>query len=157
MFKSVLIANRGEFAVRIIRTAKRMGMRAIAVYSEADRAALHVRPRTRPSASARRQAHESYLRQDAIIDAARKAGAECIHPGAGFLAENAEFAEACAAAGMVFVGPSPQAIRIMGQKDEAKALAAALGIPSVPGYRRRGTGRRHLRPRGRRRSAIPWC
>jgi 3-methylcrotonyl-CoA carboxylase alpha subunit len=134
LFKSVLIANRGEFAVRIIRTARRLGMRCIAVYSEADSAAMHVRLADEAICIGPAPSTESYLRQGAIIDAAREAGAECIHPGAGFLAENAAFAEACAAAGIVFVGPTPQAIRIMGVKDEAKALAARIGTPVVPGY-----------------------
>ncbi len=134
MFKSVLIANRGEFAVRIIRTARLMGLRTVAVYSEADANALHVRLADEAVCIGPAPSTQSYLRQDVIIAAARKTGAECIHPGAGFLAENAEFAEACAAAGIVFVGPSPKAIRIMGVKDEAKALAARIGIPVVPGY-----------------------
>ena len=134
MFRSVLIANRGEFAVRIIRTARRMGMRCVAVYSEADRAAMHVRLADEAICIGPPPSTESYLRQDTIIEAARATGAECIHPGAGFLAENAEFAEACASAGIVFVGPSPHAIRVMGVKDEAKALAARIGIPIVPGY-----------------------
>jgi 3-methylcrotonyl-CoA carboxylase alpha subunit len=131
---TVLIANRGEFAVRIIRTARRLGMRCVAVYSEADSAALHVRLADEAVCIGPAPSTQSYLRQDAIVAAARKTGAECIHPGAGFLAENPEFAERCAAAGVVFVGPSPEAIRIMGVKDAAKALAARLGIPVVPGY-----------------------
>jgi 3-methylcrotonyl-CoA carboxylase alpha subunit len=134
LFKSVLIANRGEFAVRVIRTARRLGMRCIAVYSEADSAAMQVRLADEAVCIGPAPSAESYLRQDVIIEAARESGAECIHPGAGFLAENAEFAERCAAASIVFVGPSAEAIRIMGVKDEAKALAARLGIPVVPGY-----------------------
>ena len=134
LFTSVLIANRGEFAVRIMRTARRLGMRCIAIYSEADNAALHVRLADEAVCIGPAPSAQSYLRQDAIVHAARETGAECIHPGAGFLAENAEFAERCAAAGIVFVGPSPAAIRIMGVKDEAKALAVRLGIPVVPGY-----------------------
>jgi 3-methylcrotonyl-CoA carboxylase alpha subunit len=134
LFKSVLIANRGEFAVRIIRTARRLGLRCVAVYSEADARAVHVRLADEAVCIGPAPSSESYLRQDAIVEAARRTGAECIHPGAGFLAENAEFAERCAAAGVVFVGPTPHAIRIMGVKDEAKALAEKLGIPVVPGY-----------------------
>ena len=134
LFKSVLIANRGEIALRVIRTAKRMGLRAIAVHSAADRTALHVAAADASIEIGPAPSAESYLRQDRLIEAALAAGAECIHPGCGFLAENAAFAEACAAAGLVFVGPSPDAIRIMGQKDEAKRLAASLGIPTVPGY-----------------------
>jgi 3-methylcrotonyl-CoA carboxylase alpha subunit len=117
-----------------MRTARRLGMRCVAVYSEADAQAMHVRLADEAICIGPAPSAESYLRQDAIIQAARKAGAECIHPGAGFLAENAEFAERCAAAGVVFVGPSPHAIRVMGVKDEAKALAEKLGIPVVPGY-----------------------
>jgi 3-methylcrotonyl-CoA carboxylase alpha subunit len=134
LFRSVLIANRGEIAVRIIRAARRLGMRAVAVYSEADADALHVRLADEAVAIGPAPSAESYLRQDAIVEAARRTGAECIHPGAGFLAENAAFAEACAAAGIVFVGPTPEAIRLMGAKDEAKALAARLNIPVLPGY-----------------------
>jgi 3-methylcrotonyl-CoA carboxylase alpha subunit len=134
VFESVLIANRGEMAVRVMRTARRLRMRCIAVYSEADRDALHVRLADDAVCIGPPPSTESYLRQGAIIEAARANGAACIHPGAGFLAENAEFAEACAAAGIVFVGPSPQAIRVMGLKDEAKALAARLNIPVIPGY-----------------------
>jgi len=134
VFRSVLIANRGEIAVRIIRAARRLGMRCIAVYSEADVGAMHVRLADASVGIGPAPSALSYLRQDALIEAARRTGAECIHPGCGFLAENAEFAESCAAAGIVFVGPSPKAIRVMGMKDEAKALAEKLGIPVVPGY-----------------------
>ncbi len=134
MFKSVLIANRGEIACRVIRTAKRLGMRAIAIHSEADRDALHVKTADHSIEIGPAPSNESYLRQDRIIEAALGAGAECIHPGCGFLAENAEFAERCAAAGLVFVGPSPEAIRAMGEKDRAKQIAIDLGIPTVPGY-----------------------
>ena len=134
MFRSVLIANRGEIALRVIRTAKRMGLRAIAVHSAADRTALHVAAADASIEIGPAPSTESYLRQDRLIEAALAAGAECVHPGCGFLAENAGFAETCADAGLVFVGPSPDAIRIMGQKDEAKRLAASLAIPTVPGY-----------------------
>jgi 3-methylcrotonyl-CoA carboxylase alpha subunit len=134
VFKSVLIANRGEIALRVMRTAGRMGMRAIAVHSAADRTTLHVAAADASVEIGPAPSSESYLRHDRIIEAALANGAECIHPGCGFLAENAAFAEACAAAGLVFVGPTPDAIRIMGQKDEAKRLAASLGIPVVPGY-----------------------
>ena len=134
MFKSVLIANRGEIAIRIMRSARRLGMRCIAVYSEADREGLHVRLADESVLIGPAPSNQSYLRQDILIEAARRTGAECIHPGCGFLAENAEFAESCASAGIVFVGPSPEAIRIMGFKDEAKTLAARLGIPIIAGY-----------------------
>jgi 3-methylcrotonyl-CoA carboxylase alpha subunit len=134
VLKSVLIANRGEIALRIIRTARRLGMRTVAVYSEADRGAMHVRAADEAVEIGPAPSGESYLRQDRIVAAAQAAGAECIHPGCGFLAENAEFAEACAAGGIVFVGPPPEAIRAMGLKDRAKAIAASLGVPIVPGY-----------------------
>jgi 3-methylcrotonyl-CoA carboxylase alpha subunit len=134
VLRSVLIANRGEIALRVIRTAKRLGLRTIAVYSEADRGALHTAAADERICIGPAPSAESYLRQDRIIDAALAAGAECIHPGCGFLAENAEFAERCAEAGIVFVGPTPEAIRAMGRKDRAKQIAADLGIPTVPGY-----------------------
>ncbi len=134
MLKCVLIANRGEIASRIIRTAKRMGLRAIAVYSQADREAPHVRQADAAYFIGPAPARESYLRADRILEAALAAGADCVHPGYGFLSENAEFAEACAAAGLVFIGPSPAAIRAMGLKDGAKALMARAGVPVVPGY-----------------------
>ena len=134
MFRSVLIANRGEIACRVARTAKRLGMRTIAVYSEADAGALHTRVCDEAHPIGPPPARESYLVIERLIEVARKARAECIHPGYGFLSENAEFAEACAAAGIVFVGPSPGAIRAMGLKDRAKALMEKAGVPVVPGY-----------------------
>ena len=134
MFASVLIANRGEIACRIARTAARLGMRTIAVYSQADAAALHVRQCDEAHLIGPAPAAESYLVIDRIIEVARKSGAQCIHPGYGFLSENAEFAEACAKAGVVFVGPPPSAIRAMGLKDRAKALMQKAGVPVVPGY-----------------------
>ena len=134
MFSSVLIANRGEIAVRIARTAKRFGMRTIAVYSAADEGALHVRSCDAAVAIGPASPRESYLSIGALIAAARQTRAECVHPGYGFLSENADFAEACAAAGLVFVGPPPAAIRAMGLKDRAKALMEKAGVPVVPGY-----------------------
>jgi 3-methylcrotonyl-CoA carboxylase alpha subunit len=134
MFGSVLIANRGEIACRIAHTAKRLGMRAVAVYSAADVDALHVRVCDEAYPIGGAQARESYLSIEHLIEAARSARAECIHPGYGFLSENADFAEACARAGMTFVGPPPPAIRAMGLKDRAKALLEAAGVPVVPGY-----------------------
>jgi 3-methylcrotonyl-CoA carboxylase alpha subunit len=134
MFASVLIANRGEIACRIARTAKRLGLRTIAVYSEADARALHVRMADEAYAIGPPAAAESYLVIDRLIAVAHKAHAECIHPGYGFLSENAEFAEACASAGIVFVGPPASAIRAMGLKDRAKALMEKAGVPVVPGY-----------------------
>jgi len=134
MFSSVLIANRGEIAVRIARTAKRLGMRTIAVYSEADESALHVRSCDEAVAIGPAPPRESYLAIDRLIDAALRTGAQCVHPGYGFVAENADFAEACAKAGIVLVGPPAAAIRAMGLKDRAKALMEKAGVPVVPGY-----------------------
>ncbi len=134
MFSSVLIANRGEIACRIGRTAKRLGLRTIAVYSEADSAALHVRLADEAHLIGPAPAADSYLRIEALIATARAAGADCIHPGYGFLAENADFAQRCRDAGIVFIGPSPQAIRAMGLKDRAKALMEKAGVSVVPGY-----------------------
>jgi 3-methylcrotonyl-CoA carboxylase alpha subunit len=134
MFASVLIANRGEIAVRIARTARRIGLRTIAVYSEADANALHVRSCDEAWPIGPAPARDSYLAADKIIAAAKETGADCIHPGYGFLSENAAFAEACAAAGLVFVGPPPAAIRAMGLKDRAKALMEKAGVPVVPGF-----------------------
>jgi len=134
LFKSVLIANRGEIAVRVMRTAKRMGLRTIAVYSDADANAMHVALADQAVRIGPAPARESYLDIVAILAAAREARAEAIHPGYGFLSENAEFAEACAKAKIVFVGPPASAIRAMGLKDRAKALMEKAGVPVVPGY-----------------------
>jgi acetyl-CoA carboxylase biotin carboxylase subunit len=133
MFRKVLVANRGEIAVRVMRALRDMGIGSVAVYSEADRKALHVRRADEavaigPSASA-----ESYLNTERILDAARRTGAEAIHPGYGFLSENAEFATACEAAGFVFIGPSADSIRAMGLKTSARRLAQRAGTPTVPG------------------------
>jgi 3-methylcrotonyl-CoA carboxylase alpha subunit len=134
MFSKVLIANRGEIACRIMRTARRMGIATIAVYSDADRDAMHVACADEAYRIGPPPARESYLNIDAIVAAAKRAGAEAIHPGYGFLSENAAFAEACAAAGITFIGPPPLAIRAMGGKSEAKALMQKAAIPLVPGY-----------------------
>jgi 3-methylcrotonyl-CoA carboxylase alpha subunit len=134
VLESVLIANRGEIACRIIRTAKRLGMRTIAVHSEADADALFVRMADEAHLIGPAPARDSYLRIDRILEVAKKAGAACIHPGYGFLSERAEFAEACAENGIVFVGPPASAIKAMGLKDAAKALAQQAGVPVVPGY-----------------------
>ncbi len=134
MFRTILIANRGEIACRVIRTARRMGIRTVAVFSEADRDALHVRMADEAWYIGRAPARESYLLGDAIIAAAKRAGAEAIHPGYGFLSENAEFAGACMADGIVFIGPPPAAIRAMGSKSAAKALMEKAGVKLVPGY-----------------------
>ncbi|TAK55413.1 MAG: biotin/lipoyl-binding protein [Gammaproteobacteria bacterium] len=130
----LLIANRGEIACRVIRSCRRLGVRTIAVYSEADRGARHVREADEAWPIGPSPARESYLDIGRILDTARAARADAIHPGYGFLSENADFAAACASAGMVFIGPPPAAIRAMGLKHEAKALVAAAGVPVVPGY-----------------------
>jgi 3-methylcrotonyl-CoA carboxylase alpha subunit len=134
LFASVLIANRGEIACRIIRTARRLGIRSIAVYSEADRGALFTRLADEAYEIGPAAARKSYLAGDKIIALAKRVGAACIHPGYGFLSENAEFAESCAEAGIVFVGPPPAAIRAIGLKNAAKALMQKAGVPVVPGY-----------------------
>jgi len=133
-FASLLIANRGEIAVRVVRTAKRLGIRTIAVYSDADASAAHVAAADEAVPIGPPPARESYLNIDAIIEAAGKSAAEAVHPGYGFLSENARFAEACAAAGIVFVGPPASAIRAMGLKDRAKEIMAKAGVAVVPGY-----------------------
>jgi 3-methylcrotonyl-CoA carboxylase alpha subunit len=134
MFQSLLIANRGEIACRIIRTARRIGLRSIAVFSDADEAAQHVQMADEAIHIGAAPARESYLNISAIIAAAKRAGAEAIHPGYGFLSENPAFAEACAAAGIIFVGPSAAAMRAMGSKGSAKALMEKAGVPLLPGY-----------------------
>ena len=134
MFTSVLIANRGEIACRIIRTARRLGLRTIAVYSEADRAALHVKLADEAHSIGLAPAAQSYLSIDKLIATARVSRADCIHPGYGFLSENAAFAQACIDAGITFIGPPPSAMRAMGLKDHAKALMEKAGVPVVPGY-----------------------
>src|SRR3954447_7774183 len=134
MFSSVLIANRGEIACRIERTAKRLGLRTIAVYSEADSQALHLRRADTAYLLGPSPARDSYLNAERILEVAREAGGQCIHPGYGFLSENPDFAQACLDAGIVFVGPPPEAIRAMGHKDAAKRLMRNSGVPVVPGY-----------------------
>jgi 3-methylcrotonyl-CoA carboxylase alpha subunit len=137
MFDRILIANRGEIACRVIETAKRLGVRTVAVYSEADADARHVRLADEAYPIGAPPAADSYLRGDAIIEVARHAGAQAVHPGYGFLSENAGFAEACAAADVTFIGPPPQAIRAMGAKDQAKLIMADAGVPVVPGYHKK--------------------
>ncbi|WP_425062898.1 acetyl/propionyl/methylcrotonyl-CoA carboxylase subunit alpha [Pyruvatibacter mobilis] len=134
MITSLLIANRGEIACRVIETARAMGLRTIAVYSEADAGGRHVEMADEAHLLGPAPAAESYLRMDRILDVARASRADAIHPGYGFLSENAEFADACAEAGVVFVGPPADAIRAMGLKDTAKALMEKAGVPVVPGY-----------------------
>ena len=134
MFSKILIANRGEIACRVIRTARRMGIATAAVYSEADRNALHAELADEAWPIGPAPARESYLNIAAILDAARNSDAEAVHPGYGFLSENAEFAEACEAAGIVFIGPPASAMRTMGSKAEAKDRMQRHGVPLVPGY-----------------------
>ena len=133
MFKKVLIANRGEIAIRVMRTLKEMGIATVAVYSEADRRALHVRYADEAYCVGPAPSRESYLRMDKILEVAKLTGAEAIHPGYGFLSENAEFAQACADAGVVFIGPPPSAIEAMGEKTAARRRMIAAGVPVVPG------------------------
>jgi 3-methylcrotonyl-CoA carboxylase alpha subunit len=134
MFRRLLIANRGEIACRIIDTARRLGVETVAVYSDADADARHVAMADRAVRLGPPPARESYLLADRILEAAAATGAEAIHPGYGFLSENAEFAEACAVAGIAFIGPPAAAIRAMGSKSEAKARMAEAGVPLTPGY-----------------------
>ena len=132
MFKSVLVANRGEIARRVFATARRMGLRTIAVYSEADADAPHVRDADDAVLIGPAAARESYLVAEKILAAAKASRAEAIHPGYGFLSENADFAEAVAKAGLTWIGPPPSAIRAMGLKDAAKSLMQKAGLISAP-------------------------
>ena len=134
MFDKLLIANRGEIACRVIRAAKGLGIETIAVYSEADAGALHVSQADQAIAIGPAPAEQSYLNADKLVAAARQAGADAVHPGYGFLAENADFAQACAAHGIVFVGPPPAAIAAMGSKVEARRIMQKVGVPVTPGY-----------------------
>src|SRR5215469_8327837 len=131
--KKVLIANRGEIAVRVMRTCREMGLQTVAVYSDVDRAALHVAHADEAYRLGPGPAVESYLRGDLILDVARRCGADAIHPGYGFLSENAEFADACAAAGVTFIGPPASAMRELGSKTRARQAADAAQMPRVPG------------------------
>ena len=133
-FRTLLIANRGEIAVRVIRTARAMGLRAVAVYSEADRDAMHVAMADEAVLLGPARARDSYLNIERVIEAARKSGAEAVHPGYGFLSENAEFAQACVDAGLVFVGPTAAMMTAMGSKSGSKMLMERAGVPLVPGY-----------------------
>ncbi len=134
MFKRILIANRGEIACRVIRTCKRLGIHTVAVYSDADRHALHVQMADEAVHIGPARAAESYLNAERILAVAKATGAEAVHPGYGFLSENEDFARACAKAGIVFIGPTPEAIDLMGSKSAAKALMEKAGVPVTPGY-----------------------
>ena len=148
MFAKILIANRGEIACRVIKTARRLGIKTVAVYSDADRGARHVAMADEAVHIGASPARESYLVADKIIAAARQTGAEAIHPGYGFLSENAGFAEACAKAGLVFIGPPPAAIRAMGSKSEAKKIMEKARRAAGAGLSRRRSGARAARARG---------
>ena len=134
MIRSILIANRGEIVCRIVRSCQRLGIRTVAVYSQADAGAKHVQVADTAVLIGPPSVTDSYLNQNAILDAARQTGVDAIHPGYGFLAENAAFARACTEAGFIFIGPNAEAIELMGNKRAAKALVAQAGVPVLPGY-----------------------
>ena len=147
MFKKILIANRGEIACRVAATARKLGIRTVAVYSDADANAKHVLACDEAVHIGGSAPRDSYLRADRIIEAAKATGAQAVHPGYGFLSENEDFAQACADAGLVFIGPPPSAIKAMGLKAAAKQLMEKAGVPLVPGYH--GAGQDPLMLKGR--------
>ncbi|MDM0114739.1 acetyl-CoA carboxylase biotin carboxylase subunit [Variovorax sp. J22R133] len=152
-FRNVLVANRGEIAMRVMRSARQMGLRTVAVHSTADARSPHVQRADESVCIGEALPAQSYLRIDAIVEAARQSGADAIHPGYGFLAENADFAQACRDAGIVFIGPSPEAIRAMGDKAGAKRLMAAAGVPCIAGYQGEDQGAATL---AREAARIGW-
>src|SRR5215813_5867549 len=131
--RRVLVANRGEIAVRVMRTCKERGIETVAVYSDADRLAPHVQLADHAIAIGPAPSRESYLRIDKILDAIRQSGADAVHPGYGFLSENEDFADACEAAGITFIGPSGDSMRMMGEKTSARITVTKAGVPVVPG------------------------
>jgi geranyl-CoA carboxylase alpha subunit len=133
-FRKILVANRGEIACRVMRTAQRLGYRTVAVFSDADAGAPHVRHADEAVHIGAAPAGDSYLNRAALLAAAQRTGADAVHPGYGFLSERADFAQACADAGLVFIGPPPAAIRAMGDKAAAKRKMIEAGVPCAPGY-----------------------